>query len=49
VESLSEQEIDTLRRHYQTLVRMAREDAALTASHSVEEPRGRHLAKRRPS
>lgn len=46
VESLSEPEIELLHRHYQTLVRMAREDRALTASHSVEEARGRHEAKR---
>ena len=37
--------IETLRRHYAALVRMAREDAEITASHSVEEAYGRHRAK----
>lgn len=45
VENLSEHEIATLHQHYQTLVRMARQDSALTTSHSVEEARGRHAAK----
>ena len=45
VENLSEREIDTLHRHYAALVRMAREDAEITASHSVEEAYGRHRAK----
>ena len=45
VENLSEREIETLHRHYSALVRMAREDAELTASHSVEEAYGRHRAK----
>jgi len=45
VESLSEREIETLHRHYQALVDMARKDVELTASHSVEEAYGRHKAK----
>jgi low affinity Fe/Cu permease len=45
VENLSEHEIEALHRHYGTLVRMAREHGALTASHSVEEAVGRHEAK----
>jgi low affinity Fe/Cu permease len=45
VENLSEREIETLHRHYAALVRMAREDAELTASHSIEEAYGRHRAK----
>jgi len=45
VESLSERDIETLHRHYQALVEMARKDTELTASHSVEEAYGRHKAK----
>jgi low affinity Fe/Cu permease len=45
VENLSEREIATLHQHYEALVRMARKDAELTASHSVEEAYGRHAAK----
>ena len=45
VENLSEDEIETLHRHYEALVRMARKDAELTASHSVEEAFSRHHAK----
>jgi len=45
VESLSERDIETLHRHYRALVDMARKDAELTASHSVEEAYGRHRAK----
>jgi low affinity Fe/Cu permease len=47
VENLSEDEIGTLHRHYEALVRMACKDAELTASHSVEEAYGRHEAKLR--
>jgi low affinity Fe/Cu permease len=45
VENLSEQEIEALHRHYETLVKMAREHGPLTASHSVEEAVGRHEVK----
>ena len=45
VENLSEHEIATLHRHYEALVRMARKDLELTASHSIEEALGRHEAK----
>ena len=47
VETLSEQEIETLHRHYGALVQMSRKDAELTASHSIEEAYGRHEAKTR--
>jgi low affinity Fe/Cu permease len=45
IEDLSEAELKTLHAHYQRLVAMAREDADLTASHSVEEAEERHTAK----
>ena len=45
IENLSEREIEALHRHYETLVRMAREEGDVTASHSIEEAVGRHEAK----
>ena len=45
VENLSEHELETLHRHYEALVKMARKDLELTASHSIEEALGRHEAK----
>ncbi len=42
VENLSEQDLDELHRHYQTLVAKARLDKELTKSHSVEEAELRH-------
>jgi low affinity Fe/Cu permease len=45
VEDLTEQEIQTLRRHYQELVSMAKKDLSLTNSHSIEEAELRHQAK----
>ena len=45
VEDLSEAEIDTLHKHYQKLVQMARMDIKLTQSHSVEEAEVRHRIK----
>ena len=45
VESLTEQEIKTLHKHYQELVRMAKKDLSLTNSHSIEEAAARHQAK----
>jgi low affinity Fe/Cu permease len=47
VEDLSEEELQTLRRHYQVLAEKAHEDASLTQSHSVEEAAARHEHKRR--
>jgi low affinity Fe/Cu permease len=46
IEDLSEEELRTLHAHYQRLVAMAKSDADLKASHSVEEAEGRHTAKR---
>jgi low affinity Fe/Cu permease len=46
VEDLSEEELVALHRFYAQLVRMARKDNTLTASHSVEEAEARHVAKR---
>jgi low affinity Fe/Cu permease len=37
VENLSEAEIELLHKHYERLVTMARHDANLTRSHSIEE------------
>lgn len=49
VEDLTEAEIRLLHAHYQRLVSMAKRDASLTVSHSVEEADERHRAKtRRP-
>ena len=47
VESLSEKELDTLHLHYAELATLARSAAHITESHSVEEARARHSAKRR--
>src|ERR1044071_8070789 len=47
VESLTEHELDVLRRHYAKLAKMARRDDTLTHSHSVEEAEVRHVRKRK--
>ena len=47
VEDLTETEIRLLHGHYQRLVEMAKRDASLTESHSVEEAEQRHRAKAR--
>jgi low affinity Fe/Cu permease len=47
VEDLSEAEVAALHRHYQTLVVMAKRDADIAQSHSVEEAERRHTGKRR--
>ncbi len=47
VEDLTEMEIRLLHVHYQRLVTMAKRDASLTVSHSVEEANERHRAKTR--
>ncbi|HZS04032.1 MAG TPA: low affinity iron permease family protein [Blastocatellia bacterium] len=44
VEDLTEEEVETLHRHYQRLVEMARRDADLRQSHSIEEAEARHLS-----
>jgi low affinity Fe/Cu permease len=45
VEDLSEEDIDTLHKHYQKLVEMAKKDLKLTETHSVEEAEARHNVK----
>ena len=45
VESLSEEDLHVLRRHYHQLVSMAKRDITLTESHSVEEAEIRHKRK----
>ena len=45
VESLTEQDLQTLRRHYATLAQMAKHDVTLTKSHSIEEAQLRHKRK----
>jgi low affinity Fe/Cu permease len=47
VEDLSEDEIAVLHKHYQKLVVMARHDANLTETHSIEEAERRHQTKQR--
>ena len=46
VEDLSEDELKVLHTHYEKLARMAKKDAKLTESHSVEEAEERHERKR---
>ena len=46
VEDLTEQEIALLHKHYQKLVAMAKGDAKLTETHSIEEAETRHQTKR---
>jgi low affinity Fe/Cu permease len=47
VESLSEQDLETLHRYYLRLVHMSKRDAALTQSHSVEEAAVRYERKKK--
>ena len=47
IEALNEHELQKLERHYAELARLAREDPDPTRSHSVEDARMRHKAKRR--
>lgn len=47
VESLSEEELRLLHRHYAKLVAMAKKDADVGESHSIEEAEARHVRKRR--
>ena len=46
VESLSEKELNLLHLHYQHLSMLARKDASLTTSHSIEEALVRHQRKK---
>ena len=45
VEDLTEEELRTLHQHYAVLARLAKEEADLHASHSVDEAAGRHRDK----
>ena len=47
VEDLSEEELKTLHRHFQKLAEMAKHDANLSESHSIEEAEARHHFKHR--
>jgi len=47
VEDLTEEDIETLHKHYQRLVAMAKKDSQLTKTHSVEEAEARHKFKRK--
>ena len=47
VEDLTEAEIEVLHKHYQKLVALAKHDAKLTETHSIEEAEERHQTKRR--
>ena len=47
IEALTESELQTLECHYEELARLAREEVDITRSHSVEDARTRHTAKRR--
>jgi low affinity Fe/Cu permease len=46
VEALTERELEALRQHYQELAALAKKEMDVTKSHSVEEARHRHTAKR---
>jgi low affinity Fe/Cu permease len=48
IEDLSEEELETLHKHYQQLVDLARQEKRLTNSHSVEEAQRRHRLKLNP-
>lgn len=45
IEDLSDEELQTLHRHYRHLVHLAKQDHDLTASHSIEEAGRRHERK----
>jgi low affinity Fe/Cu permease len=45
VEDLSEEELETLHRYYSKLARMAKHDADIRRSHSIEEAQVRHAKK----
>lgn len=47
VEDLSERELATLHRHYQTLAELSKKDLDVHQSHSVDEAEARHRAKTR--
>jgi low affinity Fe/Cu permease len=45
VESLTEEELNVLHRHYAKLAQMSKRDSTLTKSHSIEEAAARHKRK----
>jgi low affinity Fe/Cu permease len=45
VEGLSEEELEVLHRHYQTLAKLAAEETDLRTSHSIDEAESRHADK----
>jgi low affinity Fe/Cu permease len=45
VETLSEKELETLRKHFSALAKLAAEEDDFLKSHSVEEAKDRHLSK----
>ena len=47
VEDMSEEELKVLHMHYQKLAEMAKDDADISASHSIDEARDRHRSKSR--
>jgi low affinity Fe/Cu permease len=47
VESLSEEDIDVLRKHYSEMSRLAEEEESILKSHSIDEARERSAAKKR--
>jgi low affinity Fe/Cu permease len=49
VEELSEEELETLQKHFRRLVAMAKKDERLTTSHSIEEAEERHARKAKAS
>jgi low affinity Fe/Cu permease len=46
VEDFSEEQLETLHRHFRELSRLAKQDGELTNSHSIEEAERRHSVKR---
>jgi low affinity Fe/Cu permease len=46
VEDMSEKDLETLHRHYMHLAQLAKKEASITDSHSVEEAEKRHRRKR---
>jgi low affinity Fe/Cu permease len=45
-EDLSEEEVNVLRQHFRTLVELAKKDASITCSHSIEEAKADHAWKK---
>ena len=47
VEDLSEDELEVLRLHYQELAKLAKQESDITRTHSVEDAKSRHAAKKK--